>query len=154
MTDDLDVVAPVMAELPALERFPMRNKEGDIRPAFVEAISKAIQVADAAFLKEIVGELHEADLGDLIEALDAVERVSLIELTGADFDFSALNEVDDSVREELLEELEPATVAEGMRDLDAFFLLIIFITSSSGIKASLSTQPTESLKLILYCVLF
>ena len=119
MTDDLDVVAPVMAELPALERFPMRNKEGDIRPAFVEAISKAIQVADAAFLKEIVGELHEADLGDLIEALDAVERVSLIELTGADFDFSALNEVDDSVREELLEELEPATVAEGMRDLDA-----------------------------------
>jgi magnesium transporter len=97
----------------------MRDAEGDIRPEFVEAISHAVQVADTAFLKEIVGELHEADLGDLIEALDADERAPLIELTGADFDFSALNEVDDTVREELLEELEPETVAEGVRELDS-----------------------------------
>jgi magnesium transporter len=97
----------------------MRNDDGDIRPEFVEAISHAVQVADTAFLKEIVGELHEADLGDLIEALDADERAPLIELTGADFDFSALNEVDDTVREELLEELEPETVAEGVRELDS-----------------------------------
>jgi len=54
-----------------------------------------------------VAELHEADLGDLIEALDPEERPRLVELTGADFDFSALNEVDDTVREEILEELEP-----------------------------------------------
>jgi magnesium transporter len=38
---------------------------------------------------------------------------------GRDFDFSALTEVDDSVREEILEELEPETVAEGVRDLDS-----------------------------------
>ena len=42
-----------------------------------------------------------------------------MELTGADFDFSALNEVDDSVREEILEELEPETVAEGVRELES-----------------------------------
>jgi Mg/Co/Ni transporter MgtE len=40
-------------------------------------------------------------------------------LTGTDFDFSALNEVDDSVREEILEELEPETVAEGVRELES-----------------------------------
>jgi magnesium transporter len=120
MANDQDLAPPGdTAELSALDRFPMRDDDGNIRPGFVEAISHAVQVADTAFLKEIVGELHEADLGDLIEALDPDERVSLIELTGADFDFSALNEVDDSVREELLEELEPETVAEGVRELDS-----------------------------------
>jgi magnesium transporter len=67
----------------------------------------------------VVAELHEADLGDLIAALEPDDRVSLVELTGADFDFSALNEVDDSVREEILEELEPETVAEGVRELES-----------------------------------
>ncbi|UFS78375.1 magnesium transporter [Tardiphaga sp. 37S4] len=120
MADDVDLAQSVAPEeLSALDRMPMRNDDGDIRPEFVEAISHAVQVADTAFLKEIVGELHEADLGDLIEALDADERAPLIELTGADFDFSALNEVDDTVREELLEELEPETVAEGVRELDS-----------------------------------
>jgi magnesium transporter len=120
MANDQDLAPPGdTAELSALDRFPMRDDDGNIRPEFVEAISHAVQVADTAFLKEIVGELHEADLGDLIEALNPDERVSLIELTGADFDFSALNEVDDSVREELLEELEPETVAEGVRELDS-----------------------------------
>jgi len=40
-------------------------------------------------------------------------------MTGTDFDFSALNEVDDTVREEILEELEPETVAEGVRELES-----------------------------------
>ena len=67
----------------------------------------------------MVAELHEADLGDLIAALEPDDRVSLVEMTGTDFDFSALNEVDDTVREEILEELEPETVAEGVRELES-----------------------------------
>jgi magnesium transporter len=119
MADDLELAEPTGTALSALERHPLRDAEGDLRPEFVELISKAIETVDTALLKEIVGELHEADLGDLISALRPDERVSLIELTGDDFDFSALNEVDDSVREELLEELEPSTVAEGVRELDS-----------------------------------
>ena len=75
--------------------------------------------ADRPLLCEVVAELHEADLGDLIGALEAEDRVKLVELTGTDFDFSALNEVDDAVREEILEELEPETVAEGVRELES-----------------------------------
>ena len=97
----------------------MRNEEGDIRPEFIEEITRCIKANDAKFLREIVAELHEADLGDLIGALEPDDRVSLVELTGTDFDFSALNEVDDTVREEILEELEPETVAEGVRELES-----------------------------------
>jgi magnesium transporter len=117
MADDVDVARPARESV--LDRLPMRDEDGDIRPEFVEKVSAAVQGADAAFLREIVAELHEADLGDLIEALDPEERPRLVELTGADFDFSALNEVDDTVREEILEELEPETVAEGVRELES-----------------------------------
>ncbi|HTF74885.1 MAG TPA: CBS domain-containing protein, partial [Bradyrhizobium sp.] len=117
MADDVDVANS--ADASVLDRLPMRDEDGHIRPEFVEEISRAIAAADTAFLRAIVAELHEADLGDLIAALKPDDRVSLVELTGADFDFSALNEVDDSVREEILEELEPETVAEGVRELES-----------------------------------
>jgi magnesium transporter len=120
MADDVDVAQPADTAHESLaDRLPMRDEDGDIRPEFVEEVARAVQTADAAFLREIVAELHEADLGDLIEALDPDDRPRLVELTGADFDFSALNEVDDTVREEILEELEPETVAEGVRELES-----------------------------------
>ena len=117
MAEPLDLAPP--ADVPVLERFPMRDEAGAIRPEFVEEITRCIKQEHAPFLREVVAELHEADLGDLIAALGAEDRVRLVELTGADFDFSALNEVDDTVREEILEELEPETVAEGVRELES-----------------------------------
>jgi magnesium transporter len=117
MAEDVDVANS--ADAPVLDRLPMRDEQGEIRRGFVEEIAGAIHDANTTFLREIVAELHEADLGDLIALLAPEDRVSLVELTGADFDFSALNEVDDSVREEILEELEPQTVAEGVRELES-----------------------------------
>src|ERR1700716_1266525 len=114
MAEDIDA-----ADRSGLDQLPMRDEAGQIRHEFVAEIAGAIHAADAPFLREIVGELHEADLGDLIAALEPEDRVRLGQLTGADFDFSALNELDDSVREEILEELEPETVAEGVRELES-----------------------------------
>src|SRR6202142_4432621 len=116
MAADIDVAQPAG---PLLDRLPMRDEDGEIRHPFGEAIARAIHAANTPFLRAVVAELHEADLGDLIAALEPDDRVSLVELTGADFDFSALNEVDDTVREEILEELEPETVAEGVRELES-----------------------------------
>jgi magnesium transporter len=117
MAEDMDV--GLSAEAAVLDRFPMRAEDGEIRPAFVEEIARRIKANDTAFLRAVVAELHEADLGDLIAALEPEDRVSLVEMTGTDFDFSALNEVDDTVRDEILEELEPETVAEGVRELES-----------------------------------
>ncbi|MBI5264889.1 MAG: magnesium transporter [Bradyrhizobium sp.] len=117
MDEHLDV-AP-SAEPSVLEHVPMRNETGEIRQEFVQEIANAIGANDATLLRTIVAELHEADLGDLIAALEPDDRVRLVELTGRDFHFSALNEVDDTVREEILEELPPETVAEGVRELES-----------------------------------
>ncbi len=120
MADHQDLADPANGPQDSvLDRHPMRDDEGHIRPEFVDLVSDAVQRGDAAFLGEIVAELHEADLGNLLEALEPDLRPKLIELTGSDFHFSALNEVDDTIREEILEELEPETVAEGVRELDS-----------------------------------
>jgi magnesium transporter len=97
----------------------LRGEDGAVRGDFVERVAKAIATANSAVLRELVGDLHEADVGDLIEALDPDLRPRLVKLMGHDFDFSALTEVDDTVREEILEELPAETVAEGVRELDS-----------------------------------
>ncbi len=103
----------------------LRGEDGALREDYVERVAQAIEAADAALLRELVGDLHEADVGDLIEALDPELRPRLVELMGHDFDFSALTEVDDTVREEILEELPSETVAEGVRELDSDDAVVI-----------------------------
>ena len=112
MLDEKDMTVTLPAVAP-------RDDDGNLRPDYVEQVVKALDAGDASALRELVGELHEADAGAVLEALDPELRPRLIALMGADFDFTALTQVDDTVREEILEELPPETVAEGVRDLDS-----------------------------------
>jgi magnesium transporter len=117
MSEELGTVAD--KNTAATDALALRDEDGAVRAQFVERVTQAIALKDATALRELVGELHEADVGDLIEALDPELRPRLIELMGHDFDFSALTQVDDTVREEILEELPAETVAEGVRELDS-----------------------------------
>ena len=98
---------------------PLRGEDGSIRAEFVEQVARTIDAADVAALRCLVGGLHEADLGAVLEALDPEQRPRLVDLLGIHFDFSALTEVDDAVREEILEEMPPRQVAEGVRELES-----------------------------------
>ncbi|MBS1181516.1 MAG: mgtE [Proteobacteria bacterium] len=105
---------PILGDLP-----PLRTEEGELDPLFLDAIQAAIEAADAHTVAALAADLHEADVGDIIEALSADERVPFIQLLGEHFDFAALTEVDETVRVQLIEELSPEAVAEGVRDLDS-----------------------------------
>ncbi len=96
-----------------------RDAEDRVASVFLDVTSNAVEQGDVVLLKALVEDLHEADLADLIEALHHDERPRLISLLGRDFDFTALTEVDDAVREDILDELTNATIAEGVRDLDS-----------------------------------
>ncbi|HZD91618.1 MAG TPA: CBS domain-containing protein, partial [Pseudolabrys sp.] len=96
-----------------------RDEEGALRADYVEQVTQAIEAGDTDALRALVADLHEADVGALIEALEPEQRPRLVELLGLHFDFAALTEVDDAVREEILDELPPKTVAEGVRDLES-----------------------------------
>ncbi len=95
-------------------------------PDFVARVELAVAADDADALGSLIEGLHEADQASLLEALDHDSRPKLIELLGSRFDFAALTEVDDSVREDILEELDTDTLVEGMRELesdDAVYIL-------------------------------
>ena len=96
-----------------------REEGGGPDADFVFEVEAAVALGNADRVHELVGDLHEADLGALIESLSHEARPRLVELMGADFDFTALMEVGETTREDILEELPVETLVEGMRDLES-----------------------------------
>lgn len=92
---------------------------GAIRPSYLAHIGAAIADRDTISLRRDVGSLHQSELGDLLEALLPEQRRALVELLGKDFDFSALTEVDEAVRLEIVDNLPNAQIALAVQELDS-----------------------------------
>jgi magnesium transporter len=114
MTDRAD-----QALLAPEEELIFRGDNGDVSLPFIARVADAVQRGDAGGVMALSGDLHEADLGSLIEHLAQDDRPKFIALMGRDFDFAALTEMDDAIREEILEEIPNEAIAEGVRDLDS-----------------------------------
>ncbi len=95
------------------------DEDGVILSSYLAHIGAAIAERDTPTLKEDVGALHQSELGDLLEALQPEQRRALVELLGADFDFSSLTEVDDAIRHEIVEGLPNEQIAQAMQELDS-----------------------------------
>ncbi|MCT8265882.1 magnesium transporter [Afifella sp. JA880] len=97
----------------------VRDEEGSLNGAYLAAVSEAIETSDAERLRVLIGDLHESDLGDVLQAISREEREALIALMGGDFDWTALTEVDETVRDEILETIPNTAIAEAVRELDS-----------------------------------
>ena len=96
-----------------------RDESGQVARSYLDEVVAAIDGADPSVLRSLAGRLHEADLADLVEALEPAERPKLVGLLGHDFDFTVLTEVDDGVREQILEDLGSSQIALGLENLDS-----------------------------------
>jgi magnesium transporter len=104
----------------APERHPdIYDEDGAIRSSFLAHIGAAIADRDTLALKQDVGRLHQSELGDLLEAMLPEQRQALVALLGRDFDFSALTEVDEAIRLEIVDQLPNEQIAEAVKDLDS-----------------------------------
>ncbi|WDR05691.1 magnesium transporter [Devosia rhodophyticola] len=104
----------------------LRDSSDYINPIWIERLRVHLGAHDSAELMDMMGPLHSADTGDVLEALESAERFELVKLLGDQFDFSALTEVDESVRIELMDLLPNADIARGVSGLDnddAVFIL-------------------------------
>ncbi|MDP3525066.1 MAG: CBS domain-containing protein, partial [Hoeflea sp.] len=95
------------------------GEDGSIRKDYLAAIGAAIADRDTLFLREHVVRLHESELGDLLESINAAQRRALVALLGDDFDFASLTEVDEAIRLEIIEALPNARIAEALGELDS-----------------------------------
>ncbi|ODR96452.1 magnesium transporter [Methyloceanibacter superfactus] len=103
----------------AASEVQLRDEDGDIRSDFLHAVSTALEEGDAPRARALTLDLHEADLADLIQVLRPEERAGLIATLGEDFKAAALPELDEAVRDQVLEDMPPEQVAEALQQLDS-----------------------------------
>ena len=94
-------------------------EDGVVTSGFIDHIRTAIEELDSATLKEDVGNLHQSEVADVLEALNPEQRRSLVEQMGEDFDFTALTEVDEAIRLDIVEHLPNAQIAQAVQQLDS-----------------------------------
>ncbi len=102
-----DAVADIYAE------------DGSVRADFLSLVGAAIADRDVLYLRQHVARLHESELGDLLEAIQPEQRLALVRLLGADFDLTALTEVDEAIRLEIVEQMPNSQIAAAIGELDS-----------------------------------
>jgi magnesium transporter len=82
-------------------------------------VGAAIADRDLLFLRKNVARLHESELGDLLESILPEQRHALVRLLGDDFDMTALTEVDEAIRLDIVEQMPNEQIAAGIGELDS-----------------------------------
>lgn len=95
------------------------DEGGVVSPDFLARVGAAIADRDTLALKQDVASLHQSEIGDLLEALQPEQRRALVQLMGAEFDFTALTEVDEAIRLDIVESLPNEQIAEAVQQLDS-----------------------------------
>ena len=104
----------------------LRDEEGALRASFVNSVREAIDADGVETMEALAEGLHDSDLADLLEHLSSGERRRFVEAVGTSLKPTTLIEVEEAVRDELVEQLPNEQLAEAIEELDtddAIYLL-------------------------------
>ena len=93
-------------------------EDNQLTREFIDDVRQAVDTLDASRARALVEPLHEADIADLFEQIDDDHRQPLATLIGDLLNADVLAEMNDWVRDELIEVLEPYQVADVVQQLD------------------------------------
>ena len=102
----------------ALNEIRIRDEWDGIDAGYLARVVAALDGSEAKPVRSLTRDLHAADLADLIEALEQPDRVRLITALGRGFDAEALADLDEGVRDELMEALPNEVIASAIKKLD------------------------------------
>ncbi len=88
-------------------------------PRVVQSIRVAIEAGDGATIDILMEPLHPADIADVLEQIGPAERRDLVGLWPKGFDGDVLSELDEGIREEIIEALPHEVLTEAVRELDS-----------------------------------
>ncbi|MFA9200865.1 MAG: magnesium transporter [Cypionkella sp.] len=94
------------------------DADNRLKPAYVRAVNEALDAGDKALVYTLVEPLHPADVADLFELLDADDRPRLAAAITDLMSGEVIAELNDHVREDMIEALAPEAVAEIAEQLD------------------------------------
>ena len=87
--------------------------------AFVEKVVDAADDGDGMRLRSLLEDLHPADVADLMGFLTVEHRAVVVLWLPPELLAETLPELDDGIREEVLERVPNATLAEALQELDS-----------------------------------
>jgi len=98
-----------------------RAEEEDysLDPRVVETVLAAVEAGDAAAIDAAMAPLHAADIADILEQIGSGERARFLSLWSRGIDGDILSELDDAIREEVIEALPHEVLTEAVRELDS-----------------------------------
>ena len=85
----------------------------------VDGVISSLDLGDVDAVRDLIKPLHNADFADLLEQVGSTDRQRIIEALGSELDGEALPELDESVRDEILDYVEPGVLAEAVKVLDS-----------------------------------
>jgi magnesium transporter len=94
------------------------DEDDRLKPEFVRSVLDAVEAGDSAGARALVEPLHPADIADLFELTPHEERGDLAKAVTDLLDADVFAEMNDYVREDLIDSLEPQEVAEIASELD------------------------------------
>jgi magnesium transporter len=94
------------------------DKENRLKPEFVRKVRDALDDSEHAKVYDLVEPLHPADIADLFELLDADDRLLLIRAITDLMSAEVIAELNDHVRELLVEALPAETIADIAEQLE------------------------------------
>jgi len=98
---------------------PMDEETGStVSRETVRNVAAALESSQRADLLSAIDEVHPADIADLLEQLSAEERKAFVELAGEDLPTDVLAELEEGVRNEVMDTLDDSFLAEVVCDLD------------------------------------
>ncbi|MGF1446025.1 MAG: magnesium transporter [Pikeienuella sp.] len=95
-----------------------RDAPDPITRALITAVTDATEARDPDAAATAMADLHVADLADLIEQLRQDQRIAFLSLVWPAIDKDFLAELQENVRDQILSELDPALLAEAVKELD------------------------------------
>ena len=84
----------------------------------VRRVAKALERGDFSSVRDSLTPLHKADIADLIERFPQANRHKLIIAAGELFTGDVLANIEDDVRDDLLEDLDTSKVVDAITTLD------------------------------------
>jgi magnesium transporter len=88
-------------------------------PRIVDAILEAVEADDTTAIDALMEPLHAADIADLLEQIGSADRAGLIALWSGGIDGEILSELDESIREEVIDLLPHEVLSDAVRELDS-----------------------------------
>ena len=113
---DIGIDTPAAADEAAREL--SHDEDNRLTPEYVEAVVDHLEAGEPAAARALVEPLHPADIADLFELAPADARGLLAEALADLLDGDVLAEMNDWVRDEVVDALEPQQVADLASELD------------------------------------